>query len=81
VIKKEDLGSKDPPAEAYKGQRQVYRMGTWHTAELYEMDRLRPGNEVGGMAIIEAPATTFYLPPGWKAIKDEYHLFRLTKEG
>ena len=42
------------------------------TARLYEMDLLQPGNEVEGLAIIEAPATTLPVPGGKKVAVDEY---------
>lgn len=75
VIKKYPLVGKIPPSEAFKGEREVYVKGKWKKAKLYEMDLLQPGNEVKGLAIIEAPTTTIPLPEGRKIAVDEYKRF------
>jgi len=72
------LEGKDPVKEAIKGEREVYYDGKWHRATIYDMDQLRPGNEVDGIAIIEAPATTMFLPPGRHIRMDEWSLIWLT---
>jgi acetone carboxylase beta subunit len=74
-LKKYPLTGKNPPAEAFKGEREVYGRGEWRPAKLYEMDRLQPGNEIEGLAIIEAPATTLPVPGGKKIVVDEYKRF------
>ena len=61
-----------PPADAFKGEREVYSKGKWKKWKLYEMDLLQAGNEVEGPAVIEAPATTLPLPEGRKVVVDEY---------
>jgi acetone carboxylase beta subunit len=71
------LEGKRLPPEAVKGERQVYWGGCWQAAGLYEMDLLRPGNEVEGIAIIEAPATTLVVPPGKKIRMDELKIIWL----
>lgn len=70
-------GVKTPP-EAVKGTREVYLNGAWHKATIYDMDAIRPGNEINGIAVIEAPATTFFLPPGRKTRMDEWSLLWLS---
>jgi len=80
LLRKTKLGLKKPPRDSYKGQREVYYDGTWRKAETYEMERLEPGNEISGLAVIEAPATTLFVVPGWKAFKDESRLLRLMQE-
>ncbi len=75
---KRPLEGKKPPAEAVKGERPVYFDGQWWKAGIFDMDKLRPGNEIGGIAVIEAPATTFFIPPGRKATMDEWTLLWLT---
>jgi len=57
-LRRYPLAGKTVPNEAFKGEREVYDKGKWKRAKLYEMDLLQPGNEVEGLAIIEAPATT-----------------------
>lgn len=58
------LGSARPAADAAKGGREAYLGGCWQNAALWEMDRLSPGNEVHGPAIVEHPATTLVVHPG-----------------
>ncbi len=71
------LAGKTPPAEAFKGEREVYVKGKWKKWKLYEMDLLQAGNEVEGPAVIEAPATTLPLPEGRRVVVDEYKRFWL----
>ena len=80
VVRKE-LEGKDPPANAEKGTRPVYQQGQWYNARLYEMDNLRPGNQIPGIAVIEAPSTTLFVPPGWRARIDEYDIFWMERGG
>ena len=75
---KRPLEGKNPPREALKGEREVYFDGEWYKAVIYDMDRIRPGNEIEGIAVVEAPATTFFLPPGRRARMDEWSLLWLT---
>jgi len=70
-----ELERKEPPKSASKGTRPVYQQGAWHEGRLFEMDELRPGNEVPGLAVIEAPNTTLFVPAGWRARLDEYMIF------
>jgi len=81
LVNRYELEGKEPPAKASKGTRPVYQQGQWHEAQLYEMDELRAGNEVHGVAVIEAPSTTLFVPAGWRARLDEYKIFWLEKEG
>ncbi|CAM5765384.1 5-oxoprolinase [Labrys miyagiensis] len=73
VLLKRPLGSADP-GSAHKGRREAYLGGRWHKADLYEMDRLQPGHEVDGPAIIEHPATTLVVHPGDSVFVDEWTL-------
>lgn len=75
---KRPLEGKTPPPEAVKGEREVYFEGQWWKAGIFDMDKLRPGNEITGIAVVEAPATTFFIPPGRKATMDEWTLLWLT---
>lgn len=71
---------KEPPRGALKGERKVFRKGRWETARLFEMDRLQPGNEVEGLAIIEDTATTLVVPEDSKVRVDEFTFFWLEKK-
>ena len=72
------LEGKAPPPEASKGEREVYFDGQWHTAAIYDMDAIRPGNEIEGIAVIEAPSTTLFVPPGKRVNMDEWSMLWLT---
>lgn len=77
-LTKQPLQRAKPVPEALKGERDVYYAGQWCSATLYDMDSLRPGNEVGGMAVIEAPSTTFFIPPGRSVRMDEWSVLWLS---
>ncbi len=77
-LAKRPLEAKKPSPEAIKGERQVYYDGVWGKATIYDMDSLKPGNEIPGLAVIEAPATTLFLPPGRTIRMDEWTLMWLT---
>ena len=71
------LQGQEPAKGSMKGQRQIFWDGSWMTADLFEMDRLQPGNVVAGPAVVEAPATTLLVPPGWRANLDKNLIFRV----
>lgn len=73
TLERRALGASDP-SPAHKGVRDAYMGGRWHKANLYEMDRLAPGHEVRGPAIIEHPATTLVVHPGDTVFIDEWTL-------
>lgn len=77
VLPGRPLAGKQPPAEAGKGERRVYWGGQWASAPVFEMDRLLPGNEIAGLAIVEAPATTLVVPPDREILLDEHLIFHL----
>jgi N-methylhydantoinase A/oxoprolinase/acetone carboxylase beta subunit len=45
------------------------------------MSELRPGNEIDGLAVIEAPSTTLFLPAEWQMRIDEYDIYWLERKG
>lgn len=77
VIKEYPLAGRTPPAEAEKGFRNVYVRGSWRKARLVDLDKLLPGNEVEGLAILEAAATTMPVPEGKKVVIDEFKRYWL----
>jgi len=79
-LRKYPLGGKTPAKGTFKGEREVYSKGKWKKARLFEMDLLESGNEVEGLAIIEAPSTTMLVPEGRKVVIDEFKRFWI-KEG
>lgn len=54
------------------GERQVYFDGEMQTALAYLYDRLNPGDEVDGPAVLDASSTTVVIPPGQRATLDKY---------
>jgi N-methylhydantoinase A/oxoprolinase/acetone carboxylase beta subunit len=66
-----------PPENAHKGERPIYWDDRWHDATILEMDPIQPGNTVTGPAVIEAPATTVLVPPGFEAPLDNNRIYHL----
>jgi acetone carboxylase beta subunit len=69
-----------PPESAHKGERAIFWEDDWHDATLWEMGELNPGNVVTGPAVVEAPATTMLVPPGFEASLDRNRIYHLTNE-
>jgi N-methylhydantoinase A/oxoprolinase/acetone carboxylase beta subunit len=77
ALPQEPLADESPPGDAHKGKREVYWRGKWLDADLYEMERLKAGNRLEGLAIVESPSTTFVVPPGASTYLDEHRVFHL----
>jgi hypothetical protein len=45
------------------------------------MGELRAGNEIDGLAVIEAPNTTLFVPHDWQVSIDEHLIYWLTRRG
>jgi acetone carboxylase beta subunit len=76
-VPEEPVTGQVPPREAYRGKRQVYWAGRWVEADIWEMEALKAGNTIESFAIIESPATTFVVPPGFQAYLDTHRIFHL----
>ena len=57
--------------------RGVYWQGEWVDTHIFEMDRLEPGNEIHGLAVIEAPSTTLVVPPERYVYLDQNNIFHM----
>ncbi len=79
-LRKHALSSKTPDGNASKGNRQVFQQGKWQEADIWEMEKLKPGNEIGGLAIIEASNTTLFVPPEWHVRIDEHDIYWLERK-
>src|SRR4029453_14624377 len=64
-------GPNGPPALALKGQRRVY-LGEWWEVPVYATDKLSPGTDIPGPALLEAPFTTIVVEAGDTARVDPY---------
>ena len=63
---------------ALKARRPVYFEGHWHNdCPIYDRDRLGPGAEFAGPAIIEEFGSTTVLSPAWRAVVDNLGNLRL----
>ncbi|MFN3383379.1 MAG: hydantoinase/oxoprolinase family protein [Archaeoglobaceae archaeon] len=76
-IKEEAEVGLKPSGDAFKGEREIFWEGKWHNASIYEMGKLKAGNLIEGPAVIEAPASTFVIPPTNKAKLDKRRIFWL----
>ncbi|MGM0468130.1 MAG: hydantoinase/oxoprolinase family protein [Promethearchaeati archaeon] len=68
---------KTPPEKASKGYRDIFWEGGWHEASLWEMSLLQCGNIIDGPSVIEAPATTLLVPPGYRVKLDNHRIFHM----
>ena len=80
-LERHRLEGKKPPRAASKGTRKVFQRGRWHVAQLFEMGELRPGNEIDGLAVVEAPNTTLFVPRDWHVRIDEHLIYWLERRG
>ncbi|MBP6471593.1 MAG: hydantoinase/oxoprolinase family protein [Chloroflexi bacterium] len=60
----EPIGPSDPSA-AFLGQKPVWFGGQAHTADCYDREKLQPGNQFAGPAVVFQYDTTAVIPPGW----------------
>ncbi len=79
-LRKFELQSREPSKDAFKGTRQVFRRGAWHDADIWEMEKLVAGNEIDGLAVIEASNTTLFVPPEWHVRIDEHEIYWLERK-
>jgi N-methylhydantoinase A len=65
--------------QAVKEQRDVYfeEYRDFVKTRIFDFERLKPGIEISGPAVIETPVTTIVANPRDRAIVDEFHNVRL----
>ena len=44
------------------------------------MENLVPGNEINGLAVIEASNTTLFVPPDWHVRIDEHDIYWIERQ-
>ena len=71
--------SRSDGAGALKGERDAYfeENKNFIPTRVYDFNKMRPGTEFGGPAIIETPVTTVVVNPGDRAAMDEYRNIRI----
>ena len=69
--------------EAVKGKRDVYfeDYGKFVPTAVYDFERLNPGSEISGPAIVETPVTTVVVNPPDRAAMDEFRNIVITTGG
>jgi acetone carboxylase beta subunit len=70
-------GMEKPVEDAFKGNREIFWGKGWHDASLWEMSRINSGNIIDGPSVIEAPATTLLVPPGFRVKLDKHRIFHM----
>jgi N-methylhydantoinase A/oxoprolinase/acetone carboxylase beta subunit len=80
-LPKHELADKRPAQEALKGSRPVFQRGRWTDADIWRMESLVPGNEIEGLAVVEASNTTLFVPPEWHVRIDEHDIYWLERKG
>ncbi len=80
VLRTFELSATKPAEKAFKCKRPVYMRGQWRDADIWEMESLLPGNEIEGLAVIEASNTTLLVPPEWHVRIDEHDIYWLTRK-
>ncbi len=80
-LRTHEMAGKKPSKQAHKGTRPVFRKGKWHDADIWRMEDLRPGNEIDGLAVIEASNTTLFVPKEWHMRIDEHDIYWLERKG
>ena len=78
-LQRHELADKKPSKEAFKFTRPVFQGGEWNDADIWRMESLVPGNEIEGLAVIEASNTTLFVPREWKLRIDEHDIYWLTR--
>lgn len=57
--------------------RDVFWTDGYVETPIFEMDDLKAGQAIVGPAVMEAPATTFPIPPGRRAVLNHHNIFEL----
>lgn len=70
------------PAHAFKEKRDVYfeENGDFIATGIYDFERMKPGTEILGSAVIETPVTTIVVNPKDRAVMDEFRNIRISVE-
>ena len=66
-------GRRAGPSQALTGHREALFVADegWVQTPVYEMERLAPGDEFPGPALIDSDDTTVVVAPGWTCTVDE----------
>jgi N-methylhydantoinase A/oxoprolinase/acetone carboxylase beta subunit len=73
----EQIESKEPSDDAYKKGREIYYGNKWLKADVFDLEKLKPGNEIKGTALLEGPFTTILTLPKRKILLDTHMIFHV----
>lgn len=76
-LPEQEISGEKPDDGASKGNRDIFWGKNWHEASLWEMSQLKSGNVIVGPAVIEAPATTLVVPPGYRVKLDKHRMYHM----
>jgi N-methylhydantoinase A len=81
-LSKSEVFGKMPPREALRDERNCYweAFNGFASTQVYDLDMLKPGNQIVGPAIIEAKTTTVVVEPRWTFQMDPYGNGILTRQ-
>jgi N-methylhydantoinase A/oxoprolinase/acetone carboxylase beta subunit len=79
-IRAEKEGRGDPRGAVFGTQSMICGGRTWKGA-VYDRSKLGPGMRISGPALIMAPESTTFLPPGYSAKVDRYRNLVIAKGG
>jgi len=71
MIKRYPLEGAHPPKKACLPSRKTFCHGEWMTTGIFDLDEVRPGNIIKGIAILEGPAYTLFVPPRTEVEMDQ----------
>ena len=68
-----------PVADAIVGRKLVYFANGASETTLYDRDKLQPGHQLAGPAILFQYDTTIVVPPDWNVDVDQYRNLVITR--
>jgi N-methylhydantoinase A len=71
-LQESEDGAGPDASGAIDRHEEVYFDGEWMETPIYTRDKLRPGNDVPGPAIVVQVDTTTVVEPGYKGSVDSY---------
>jgi N-methylhydantoinase A len=74
-INDQDMAQAEGSKDAIKGSRQAYLQtgGPAQNVPVYDRDKLLPGHEFLGPALVDSDETTALVPQDWKLLVDQYN--------
>jgi len=71
-LQESEDGAGTDASDAVDHRNEVYFDGGWRETGIYDRDKLRPGNEISGPAIVVQDDTTTIIERGYRGLVDSY---------